>query len=89
MSKWKMNGNEVDAFLWAGDQNQTEDPEWIVDEIKKGNVYFRNIEGKPYMYIDLKGIKTRAEQGQYIVKLCEEIIVPYPKEVFEAHYRRV
>jgi hypothetical protein len=38
--KYRKKPIVVEAFKWSGDINQLEDPEWIIEEIKKGNVWF-------------------------------------------------
>ncbi len=38
--KYRKKPVVIQAFKWTGGIEQLEDPEWIVEEIKKGNVTF-------------------------------------------------
>lgn len=42
MSLYKERAKTVEAFKWTGGPDQTEDPEWIVEAIKAGKVWFEN-----------------------------------------------
>lgn len=41
MSKWKSKPTVIEAFQWTGGPDQTEDPVWIVEAIREGDVVFR------------------------------------------------
>ena len=32
----------IEAFCWAGDENQIEDPVWACDAIRQGSIYFED-----------------------------------------------
>jgi len=52
MSKWRRKPVIVDAFQWTGGPNQTEDPIWIINAIKKKKVWFTN-SGMHFLIRDL------------------------------------
>ena len=35
MAKYRKKPVVIEAFKWTGDMNQVEDPEWIIEAIKK------------------------------------------------------
>jgi len=41
--KYRKKPVVIEAFKWTGGPDQEEDPVWIVEAIKKGEVSFRNI----------------------------------------------
>jgi hypothetical protein len=79
----------IEAFKWTGDQNQTEDPEWIIEAMKKGKVTIPSgAFGKPVMKIKtLEGIMT-AIQGDYIIQGIAGEIYPCRADIFEMTYQR-
>jgi hypothetical protein len=40
--KFVRKPEEIEAFLYTGDQDQKDDPLWAVEAIKKGVIYFRD-----------------------------------------------
>lgn len=42
--KYRKKPVVIEAFKWTGDMNQVEDPEWIIEAIKKGTIWFVNYE---------------------------------------------
>jgi hypothetical protein len=90
--KYRKKPIVIDAFLWTGDRNQTEDPEWIVDKIKSGDVFFvggPTVKGgrdEVRMIIKtLEGDMT-ATLGDYIIKGIQGEIYPCKPDIFEATY---
>lgn len=85
--KYKKKPIIIEAFRWTGDQNQTEDPEWIIEAIKQGIVQFKN-SGTPDCFMTLVtpvGIMT-ASKGDYIIKGIKGEIYPCKLDLFEATY---
>ena len=87
MSKWRKLPVIIDAFMWTGGPDQTEDPEWIIDAMHSGTVYFEN-EGTPYCCMLIKTLegKMRGSQGDYIIKGVNGEIYPCKPEIFEKTY---
>lgn len=85
MAKYKKLPAVIDAFKWTGDENQTEDPEWIIDAIEAGDVYIIY----PQMFIGtLEGVMA-ANVGDYIIKGTQGEIYPCKPDIFEATYEMV
>ncbi|MGW8381262.1 hypothetical protein ACWB45_00575 [Streptococcus parasuis] len=93
--KYKKKPIVIEAFKWTGDQNQTEDPEWIIEALKDGTVVIPNtswsqeVHGKLVMEINtLEGVMI-ADQGDYIIQGIKGEIYPCKPDIFEASYERV
>jgi hypothetical protein len=85
----------IEAFKWTGDQEQTEDPLWIIEAIKTGDVWF--VKGgyesefsdysPGYMVIKTLEGEMRANIGDYIIKGVKGEIYPCKPDIFEATYQ--
>lgn len=64
MARYYKKLPEVDAFLWTGGPDQTEDPEWIVEAIKQRQVKF---EGGNMCLLTPYGV-AKATPGTYIIR---------------------
>jgi hypothetical protein len=85
MSKFIKKPIVIEAFRWTGDQDQTEDPLWIIEAIKAGNVLF---ESGIMKIITLEGVMT-AERGDYVIKGIKGEIYPCKPDIFELTYEQV
>lgn len=85
MSIYRKKPVEIEAFKWTGDREQTEDPDWIIDAIKKGIVTFY-ADG---MYIETLEGTHRADKGDYIIKGVKGELYPYKSDIFEMTYEEV
>ena len=77
----------IEAFQWTGDEQQIEDPIWIVEAIKKGDVYFFN-PGCPnveMMIYTLEGWMC-ASRGDFIIQGVNGEIYPCKPYIFEKTY---
>ncbi|WP_218641973.1 PGDYG domain-containing protein [Paenibacillus odorifer] len=85
MTKYRKKPVVIDAFKWTGGPDQTEDPQWIIERIKMGQVSFAN----GLMYIKtLEGI-MEAKPGDYIIRGVKGEIYPCKPDIFEATYESV
>ncbi|MEK5414483.1 hypothetical protein [Paenibacillus sp. FSL L8-0708] len=85
MSRYRKKPVVIDAFKWTGDPDQTEDPQWIIERIKMGQVSFAN----GLMYIKtLEGI-MESQPGDYIIRGVKGEIYPCKPDIFEATYELV
>ena len=80
---------EVEAFIWTGDQNQKEDPEWIVEAIEKGTVEI--IGHHDHGFATSLLIKTlegdiQARKGDWIIRGVNGEIYPCKPDIFEKTY---
>jgi hypothetical protein len=90
MSKWRKRPIVVDAFRWTGGPDQTEDPVWIVDEIKADNVWFV-ASGTPAVRMQIMtrdGVLT-AWPGDWIIKSVNGEMYPCRPDIFDATYDQV
>jgi len=75
--KYRKKPIVIEAFQWTANIEQKEDPEWIVDEISRGKVWFdRPFTAPITMKIQtLEGVMT-AQIGDYIIKGVKGEIYP-------------
>jgi hypothetical protein len=85
MSKFRKLPVVVDAFKWTGGPDQEEDPEWIIEAIRKDDVWFyeghmviRTLEGDHF-----------ARVGDYIIRGIHGEIYPCKPDIFLATYEPV
>jgi hypothetical protein len=87
--KYTKKAVTIEAFLWTGGPDQTEDPIWIIDAIKKGDVIFKKHEtssSELKMHIKtLEGTMT-ADVGDYIIQGVKGEIYPCKPDIFEMTY---
>lgn len=90
MPKYKSKPVVIDAFQWTGDQSQTEDPIWIIEALKTGEVYFEN-EGTPQVVMCIKTLEgtMTAQRGDYIIKGTAGELYPCKPDIFEFKYEKV
>lgn len=75
----------IDAFKWTGDENQTEDPEWINKLMQGGAV--RVVGG--FMEIEtLEGV-MKVNPGDYIIRGVKGEVYPCKPDIFEETYELV
>ena len=91
MSKWKRREPEtIEAFQWTGGPDQVEDPAWIVDAIREGNVVFR--ENLDERCVEMRvtnpvGLWTYAKPGDWVVKAqVDGRFLVASDDVFRAKY---
>lgn len=79
----------IEAFKWTADIKQTEDPEWVIEEIKKGNIVFENA-GTPEVTMVIRTWEgnMRANVGDYIIKGVKGEIYPCKPDIFEMTYEK-
>lgn len=84
MNRFRHKPVEVEAFLWSGGPDQTEDPVWIVDAMKRGHV---QIAPGRYCPLEMRiGWVTYACPGDWIVKEPSGAIHPVKTDIFAATY---
>ncbi|MDY0389212.1 MAG: hypothetical protein RBT65_19250 [Methanolobus sp.] len=88
--KYRKKPIVIEAFQWTGDNKQTEDPIWIIDEIKKGNVWFRRpcLEPTTMKIKTLEGVMT-AQVNDFIIKGVNGEIYPCKPDIFIKTYEEV
>lgn len=87
MVKYRKKPIEIEAFKWTGDIEQTEDPIWIVEAIKNGDVWFNNKGTKDVTMIirTLEG-NLIADRGDYIIKGVKGELYPCKANIFDMTY---
>lgn len=86
MAKYVKKPIVVDAYQWTGDNNQTEDPEWIVDMIKSDRIQFESSHGKLSMLIKTLEGTMRASLRDYIIRGPVGEIYPIKPDIFLLTY---
>ena len=87
MSLWRKKPIVIEAFCWTGGPDQTEDPEWCVEAMKVGKVYF-TLSGTPDCRLNihtLEGVMV-ANPGDFIIKGVAGEIYPCKPKIFAATY---
>ena len=96
--KYKKKPIVVEAFCWTGDENQLEDPAWIVEMINSGTCEILT-EERGYLGMDLKprtclAIKTLegihyALPGDYIIRGIKSEVYPCKPDIFKQTYEPI
>lgn len=81
--KYRKKPVVIEAFKWTGGL----DPEWIVEAIKKGEVWFKNI-GTPDVQCCIETLEgtMAASVGDYIIKGIKGELYPCKPDIFETTY---
>lgn len=91
MGKYRKKPVVIEAFKWLGSVEQKEEPTWIVEAIKSGNVWIEQNLGElsPRMYIKtLEGIHE-ANVGDYIIQGIKGELYPCRADIFRETYDEV
>lgn len=88
--KYRKKPVVIEAFKWTGGPEQTEDPEWITEAIKKGTAYFLH-SGTPKAKMMIKTLEglMMARLGDYVIQGIKGEIYPCKPDIFEASYEKV
>lgn len=78
----------IEAFEWTGGLDQIEDPEWVVDAIRHGEIYYQGGDA-PHLTIETLEGDMRASVGDYIIKGVKGEIYPCKPDIFAATYEAV
>ena len=89
MSKYKSKPVTIEAFQWTGNEDQSEDPEWFIDALIKGDVQICD-KGTSHVQLatNYGGFSSIAVPGNYLV-LENDLIKVLTKEQFEKTYEKV
>ena len=68
MSKFIRKNCAVEAVLWTGGSDQLDDPEWLIDAIKKGNIhiYYQGTSNVK-LHIKYDNYESYTYPGNYLV----------------------
>lgn len=83
--KYRKKPVVVEAFRWTGDYSRPDNPDWINEALKDGDVEI--IEGE--MIINTLEGTMLASLGDYIIQGIKGEIYPCKPDIFEATYERV
>ena len=81
--KYKSKPIIVDAFLWTGGPDQTEDPEWICEAIRDGTA---TISGSLMVFDNPDFHDDPAEFGDWIIRTEDGHIFSMTQGEFEENY---
>ena len=88
--KYRKKPVVVNAFKWTGGMFQNEDPEWMIEAIQEGKVYFSNIcEEDVVMKIETLEGTHSANRGDYIIQGVKGELYPCKPDIFEMTYEEV
>lgn len=89
--KYRKKPVVIEAFQWTGGIDQKEDPIWIVEAIKKGDVLlsYAPTVAKPTLIIKTLEGSMAAQQGDYIIKGVKGELYPCKPDIFAATYEKV
>lgn len=87
MAQYRKKPVVIEAFRWTGDLDQTEDPEWIIDAIRSGDVFFDTNTGT--MKIKTLEGTMSVLPGEWIIKGIKGEIYPCKPDIFLATYELV
>ena len=78
----------IEAFRWTGGEDQTEDPEWAVEAMRRQEIWFRW--GNPVVLVihTLEGDMV-AQPGDWVIQGVKGEIYPCKPDIFEATYEAV
>lgn len=84
----------IEAFQWTGDEHQKEDPVWIVEALKSGDVWFCVEpfgDGKTITHMAIKTLEgvMEARFNDYIIRGVKGEIYPCRPNIFEMTYEKV
>lgn len=91
MGTYRKKPVQIEAFQWTGGPDQVEDPTWIVEAIRKGDITFQRSErvNATVMRIcTLEGV-MEAIPGDWIIRGVKGEIYPCKPDIFEATYEAV
>ena len=90
MSKFRKKPVVIEAFLWTGDNDQKEDPEWIVEAIRLGDVWFIDT-CTPRVKVAIRTLAgvMIAFCGDWIIRGVNGEIYPCKPNIFEKTYDAV
>ena len=90
MTKYRKKPVTIEAFKWTADENQTEDPLWIVEAIRKGDVFFSN-KGTENIKMHIKTLEGEmiANIGDYIIKGIKNELYPCKSDIFYQTYEKI
>lgn len=88
MAKFCRGAEVVDAFRWMADENQADDPNWIVDAIKSGLVTFRGVGDQAVRLLIHSPARTyNAAPGDWIIRGSTGEITACPHQAFQRDFR--
>ncbi len=91
MAKFRKKPVVIEAFKFTGDHNQKEDPEWIVDAIRRGDVSFGYDQDNVLTGMIIKTLEgwMEASIGDFVIQGIKGEIYPCKPDIFEATYEAV
>lgn len=87
MSKFIKKPIAIEAFLWTGGEDQTEDPLWIIEALKNGSVRLEN-EGADDVTLLINTLEGthKANRGDYIIQGIQGELYPCKPDIFKKTY---
>jgi len=94
MAKYRKKPIVIEAFKWTGGPNQTEDPIWIVEALKRPQCHAgsaRIVQPNDELMLELFSLEGRmvANIGDFIIKGIKGELYPCKPDIFKATYELV
>ena len=86
MAKYRKKPVVIEAFQWTGGVDPH--PQWMIDAIRLGNVYYQGGD-RPYLTIETLEGKMRANQGDFIICGVSGEIYPCKPDIFAKTYEPI
>jgi hypothetical protein len=89
MTKFCRGAEVVDAFRWTADENQADDPNWIVDAIKSDLVTFAGVGDQTVKLLIHSPSRTvEASPGDWVIRQSTGEITACPHPEFQRDFRQ-
>lgn len=80
----------IEAFRWTGDAMQQEDPEWAIEALRDGRMWFKaDGSGTVRIWVQTREGPLCGSLGDWIIKGIEGELYPCSDSVFAATYEGV
>lgn len=89
MAKFRKRPVVIEAFQWTGGPDQTEEPEWIVSAMVRGDASIEKTPAGVEMRIETLEGTLIANAGNWIIKGVKGEIYPCKPDIFAATYEPV
>ena len=86
-TKYKKRPVLIDAFQWTGGAEQRDDPEWAIEALQQGVIFF-DLSGSAAVTLKIRTLEGEmtAQPGDWIIRGVKGELYPCKPNIFEATY---